>query len=71
MKVYSLLGFVDYEGSDFVGVFASVEDALQCVASRSDWCYDQMGYVESELGEGPLDSSERVEFVEFGSLYRR
>jgi hypothetical protein len=31
MKVYTLLGFTDYEGSTLVGVFGSVEDVLQCV----------------------------------------
>jgi len=65
MKVYSLLGFVDYEGSDLVGVFASAEDALQCVASKSDWYYDQMGYVESELGAQVEDVPGCVEYVEF------
>jgi len=47
MKVYSLLGFNDYEGSTLVGVFGSVEDVIECVKSgNGDWYYDDMGYVE-------------------------
>ena len=78
MKVYSLLGFVDYEGSELVGVFGSVEDVLRCVESgKGSWWYDQMGYVGSELGCGGagqlyqcpaqwLDAVESlVEYVEF------
>ena len=57
MKVYSLLGFVDYEGSDLIGVFGSVEDVMEC-ASKMERNYgtryeyfDQIGYIESELGQ--------------------
>ena len=63
MKVYSLLGFIDYEGSDLVGVFGSVEDVLECVKSKK-WFYNDMGYVESELGQ-QVDVLEQVEYVEF------
>lgn len=71
MKVYSLLGFVDYEGSELVGVFGSVEDVLRCVESgKGSWWYEYMGYVESELGitvvGDKLESFESaVEYVEF------
>ena len=71
MKVYSLLGFVDYEGSELVGVFGSVEDVLRCVESgKGSWWYDQMGYVGSELGitvvGDKLESVDSlVEYVEF------
>ena len=52
MKVYSLLGFTDYEGSDLVGVFGSLSALLVCVAEGGGkWSHDDMGYVESELGE--------------------
>lgn len=65
MKVYSLLGFFDYEGSDLVGVFGSVEDVMKCVSEGSgQWHYDDMGYVESELGQ-KVDVLECVEYVDF------
>lgn len=61
MKVYSLLGFVDYEGSYLLGVFGSKEDMLKFVEGierrvRYDGVevysdYDSLGYVESELGQ--------------------
>ena len=57
MKVYSLLGFVDYEGSDLLGVFGSVEDLMKFVRSmerQKDGRYeyfDHLGYVECELGQ--------------------
>ena len=63
MKVYSLLGFINYEGSDLLGVFGSVEDVMESVKSRK-WFYDDMGYVESELGQ-QIDVLEQVEYVEF------
>lgn len=63
MKVYSLLGFFDYEGSDLVGVFGSVEDVMKCIESKK-WFYDEMGYVESELGQH-VDVLGMVEYVEF------
>ena len=66
MKVYSLLGFVRYEGQDFLGVFASVEEVMQHVESRNgQWYYDDMGYVESELGQPVEDVDQVVQYVEF------
>jgi len=66
MKVYSLLGFTDYEGSELVGVFGSVEDVLRCVESgKGSWWYDQMGYVGSELGLTVESVESVVEYVEF------
>jgi hypothetical protein len=66
MKVYSLLGFNDYEGSDLVGVFGDLQSIMDCVESgNGKWYYDQMGYVESELGEQIEDVLEVVEYVEF------
>ena len=51
MKVYSLLGFVAYEGSTLLGVFRSVEDVMKCVESdNGKWYYDNLGYVKSDLG---------------------
>jgi len=63
MKVYSLLGFVDYEGSDLIGVFGSVEDVLKFVR-KGKWYFDEIGYVESELGE-KVDVLEVIEYVSF------
>lgn len=63
MKVYSLLEFVDYEGSDLVGVFGSVEDVMNCV-EEGVWYCDNLGYVVSELGE-KIDVLGVVEYVEF------
>jgi hypothetical protein len=66
MKVYSLIEFVDYEGSDLVGVFGSVEDVLKCVESgNGKWFCDDLGYVESELGEKIRDVLGVVEYVSF------
>ena len=71
MKVYVLQGFTDYEGAELVGVFGSVEAVLQCVESgKGSWWYDQMGYIESEVGitvvGDKLESMESlVEYVEF------
>ena len=65
MKVYSLLGFVDYEGSDLVGVFDSLEELQKCLDDRSNrWWYDQMGFVLSELGD-KIDVLEQVEYISF------
>jgi hypothetical protein len=71
MKVYSLLGFVDYEGQDLVGVFGSLEDVMQCVASGGGWYYDDMGYVVSELGQKIEDVLECVEYVKFSRYYSK
>ena len=70
MKVYSLLGFLDYEGSELVGVFGDLQSIMDCVESgNKDWHYDQMGYVESELGEKIEDVLGVVEYVEFKRYY--
>lgn len=63
MKVYSLIEFVDYEGLDLVGVFGSVEDVLKCV-EEGKWYCDELGYVESELGE-KIDVLGEVVYVSF------
>ncbi len=63
MKVYSLLGFVSYEGSELFGVFGSVEDLMKCVR-EGRWFCDELGYVESELGE-KVDVLSVVEYVSF------
>ena len=64
MIVYSLLGFNDYEGSDLVGVFHRLVD-LQKVVQEDKWYYDDMGFVESRLGEKIEDVLGRVEYVSF------
>lgn len=64
MLVYSLLGFVDYEGSDLLGVFGSLEDLQRFVMDErvnhphlygslklESLGFDDLGYVCSELGQ--------------------
>jgi hypothetical protein len=66
MKVYSLLEFIDYEGSELVGVFGSVEDVLKCVeAGNGKWHAHDLGYVESELGEKLDDVLGKIVYVSF------
>lgn len=75
MKVYSLLGFVDYEGQDLLGVFGSLEDLQKFVyderVKRSDLYgsyrleylgFDGLGYVVSELGS-KVDVLSEVEYL--------
>ena len=71
MKVYSLLGFVDYEGSDLLGVFGSLEDLMKFVeVERQDRShyrseklgFDDLGYVVSELGQ-KIDVLGEVEYL--------
>lgn len=66
MKVYSLLSFIDYEGSELEGVFESVEDVLKCVESgNGKWHAHDVGYVESELGEKLDDVLGKIVYVSF------
>lgn len=72
MKVYSLLGFMDYEGQDLLGVFGSLEDLMGFVGGlerrvRFDgveviYNFDQLGYVVSELGS-KIDVLGEVEYL--------
>ena len=53
MKVYSLIGSMDYEGSDLLGVFASLDDLVKYQKSMdSGNRYDSYGYVVSNIGQG-------------------
>ena len=66
MKVYSLLSFIDYEGSELEGVFESVEDVLKCVESgNGKWHAHDVGYVESELGEKLDNVLGKIVYVSF------
>ena len=71
MQVYSLLGFLDYEGQDLLGVFGSLEDLQKFVevkreqysGSRKELLgFDQLGYVVSELGS-QVDVLAEVEYM--------
>ena len=72
MKVYSLLGFVDYEGQELLGVYGSLEDLQKFVDGlerrvRFDGVevisnFDQLGYVVSELGS-KIDVLGEVEYL--------
>lgn len=72
MKVFSLVGTYDYEGSTLLGVFGSLEDLKVYVAIESMQCgsiyssrlgYHQLGYVESELGQ-EIDQDEMIEYFD-------
>ena len=72
MKVYSLVGFINYEGMDLLGVFGSLESLMEFVESERESrnCdyrketlgFDQLGYVVSELGS-KLDTLRDVEYL--------
>lgn len=74
MKVYSLIGFVHYEGQDLLGVFGSLEDLMKFVESEREQCkmsmyrreeslgFDELGYVVSELGQ-KIDVLREVEYL--------
>lgn len=70
MKVFVLLGGFDYEGHTLLGVFGSLEDLMQFVErKRSEYhCkpttlgYDDLGYVESELGR-EIDQDGEIEYL--------
>ena len=70
MKVYSLVGFWDYEGMDLLGVFGSLESLMEFVESEREQCsyrkellgFDQLGYVVSELGS-KVDCLRDVEYL--------
>jgi hypothetical protein len=64
MQVFSLLGFVDYEGSELVGVFGSLDDLLSHVRESRFW-FDALGYVESALGQVRVDDRGDVVYVQF------
>jgi hypothetical protein len=64
MQVFSLLGFTDYEGSDLVGVFGSLDEVLSCV-DNGLWYCDSLGYIVSELGQVLDDVLGSVEYVPF------
>ena len=64
MQVFSLLGFVDYEGSELVGVFGSLDDLLSHVQGGRFW-FDALGYVESALGQARVDDRSDVVYVQF------
>ena len=70
MKVYSLLGFIDYEGQYLLGVFGSLEDLQKFVEVKGEKYsyrkrtlgYDGLGYVVSELGQ-EIDVFGEVEYL--------
>ena len=68
MKVFVLLGFHDYEGSEFLGVFESLESVQKCVEDgKGGWWFDQMGYVHCDVGQLRVErfGESDVEWVKF------
>jgi hypothetical protein len=67
MIVYSVLVFVDYEGSELLGVFGDRESALAFARSQPahqrHWAGYCLGVVACELGQ-PLDVLGTVEYVD-------
>lgn len=70
MQVFSLVSSVQYEGFELIGVFASRDDAVQCMIDKiEDFRYvDNVGIIESELGK-ELDMYGDVEWLDL-SAYR-
>ena len=66
MKVYSVLEFIDYEGSSLLGVFGSREDCVKFLESHSGFQRQfpgySYGYVESELGS-EIDVLAEVDYL--------
>lgn len=66
MKVYSVLEFMDYEGSTLLGVFASSQDCVKFLESYSGYQRQfpgySYGYVESELGQ-EIDVLAQIEYL--------
>ena len=72
MKVYSLVGGFDYEGESLLGVFGSKEDLFEFIEQEKSkqskhqrrpekLGYDNLGYVESELGQS-IDFAGQAKF---------
>jgi len=67
MIVYSVLMFMDYEGSELLGVFGDRESALAFARSepahQRGWAGYTLGVVACELGQ-PVDVDGTVEYVD-------
>ena len=67
MIVYSVLMFMDYEGSELLGVFGDRESAVAFARSQpahqSGWAGYTWGVVACELGQ-PVNVDSTVEYVE-------
>lgn len=70
MQVFSLVSRVQYVGFELIGVFASRDDAMQCMIDKiEDFRYvGNVGIIESELGK-ELDMYGDVEWLDL-SAYR-
>jgi hypothetical protein len=67
MKVYSVMGYTQYEGFEFFGVFGSREEAVSWLKSYEGYQRrwgDSYGVIESELGER-VDTHDQIEYVDF------
>jgi hypothetical protein len=63
ITVYTLIGHYDYESSTVLGIFASYDDMIACVNSKT-WAYDAMTYATSFIGE-QFDSAQRDIEIDF------
>ena len=48
MKVFALIGYLDYEGSDLIGIYASREAAEAAIADLEQE-YDEIEIVEKSI----------------------
>ena len=66
--VYTLIGHYDYESSTVCGIFASYEDMIACVNSKT-WAYDYMTYATSFIGQ-ECDSAQWDIEIDFPRIAR-
>jgi len=66
--VYTLIGQFDYEPSTVLGVFASYDDMIAWVESKT-WGYDYMTYAASFIGE-QFNSTDREIEIDFPRVAR-
>ena len=50
MKVFALIGYLDYEGSDLIGIYASRMAAEAAIDALPEWDkYDEIEIVEKSI----------------------
>lgn len=61
MKVFTLVGSIDYDCDEVLGVFGSVEEVLEYVKGKTYW-FDRMGYIVCEVGQPCVDRRISIDF---------